>query len=252
MSVENLLDFCVRRFWSGQPLTANHALTYAIRQMDARLRRRQHIFEFCDHPHCLLRLALRRAGTDFAPPAGFSLRRGASVGELHLWNEHILPIPAAGPSFVWAKTIRRRMRESLALLAESARADPRLKDVEMFGAKTGLGGDKPRAPFERLMKSLDFDRVEELTRADWRERWVGLGENLHLWALLHAFNPMALADHRFFRLSFRQLWMSREALLEKYPPGSLALIARTALDESVVADHGPIDMSPAETENAFA
>jgi hypothetical protein len=252
MSAGKILGICARRFWSGQPFTANHALTYAILQMDARLRRRQHIFEFCNHPRCLLRLALRRVGDDFELPAGLSLPRGAGVGELHLWNEHIPPIPAEGPNFVWATTIRRQMRESLALLAESARDDFRLRDVAMFGAKTGLGGDKPRAHFERLMKSFGFERVEELTRADWRERLVGLGESLHQWALLHAFNPMALMDHRLIQLSFHQLWMSRETLLEKYPPGARGFATLLTVNECGVSDRRPVGVPPPTSETALA
>jgi hypothetical protein len=230
---------------------ADYSWLNLIRQMDVILRRRQNIFEFCSDPHCLLRIALCPA-TGEELPCGICLQNGDLIGELHLWNEHIPPLPAGGPSFAWAGLIRQRTSESFALLAESVRSDSRFKNVRLFRARTRLGGDQPRH-FERLMRSFGFERVEELTCSNWREQLTGLGECLHLWTLLCAFNPVALTNHRLIELPFRQLWMSRETLLAKYPVRSHFLAAAPLpFNENDVSDPNPIPVTPLPSENALA
>jgi hypothetical protein len=199
------------------PLAVNHALSSIARQVDVFLRRQQDIFEFCDDPRCLLRIALRPVKADFVLPNGFQVKRGRLIGELHLWNEHIPPIPSGGPDFAWGKLIRLQTFRSFALLAENVCLDSRFRGVQIFCARTRLGADKSPELFDRLMQSFGFELVEKLACANWREQLVALGECLHLWSLLRAFNPVALTNHRLIQLPFRRLWMSRETLLRKYP-----------------------------------
>lgn len=137
------------------------------------------------------------------------------------------------------------------MLAESARCDSRFKHVPVFLAKTRLGGSKPRH-FERLMKSFGFEQVEELTGGDWQERLAGLGECLHLWALLRAFNPIVLANHHLIQLSSRQLWMSREMLLAKYPARFRFAVVSQALAENEVPKLNSIAAAPPPSEHALA
>jgi hypothetical protein len=230
---------------------ADHFWLNLIRQMDVVLRRRQNIFEFCTDPRCLLRIALHPT-TGEKLSSGVRVQNGGLIGELHLWNEHIPPIPASGPNFAWARLIRWRTAESFALLAESVHSDSRFKNVLVFHARTRLGADQPRH-FERLMQSFGFERVEELTCSNWREQLTGLGECLHLWTLLCAFNPVALANHRLIELPFRQLWMSRETLLAKYPVRSHFLAAAPLpFNENDVSDPNPIPVTPLPSENALA
>ncbi len=194
---------------------ADHFWLHLVRRLDARLRQRQNIFEFSSDPHCLFRIALCPAAGERVPP-GLRIEDGDFIGELHLWNEHVPPLPDGGPNFLWARLIWRRARDSFALLAESVRSDRRFDRVRVFRAKTRLGGERLDR-FGRLVKSFGFEQVEELSCGTPRECLIALGESLHLWALLRAFNPTALATHRLIQLRFRQLWMSRETLLLRYP-----------------------------------
>lgn len=201
------------------PLVANQLFAHVVRQFDSFLRRQQNVFEFCSHSHCLLRLALRRAA-DIDLPCQFSSSRGALVGELHLWNEHIPPLSASDSRFAWVMQLRRQMQESFALLAASVRADPHLNEIELFYAKTQLGANKQRTHFERLVKSFGFEDIEELSYADadMLGQWMYLGDCIYLWILARAFSPVLPRHPRPIRLPFRRLWMSRETLLKKYPP----------------------------------
>jgi hypothetical protein len=220
MSAENFYNMMrsLQTSWPGLPdLTASQAVSSAIRQADVLLRRQQAIFEFCDDPHCLLRIALRPVKADCVLPKGFQVRRGKLIGELHLWNEHIPPIPVGGPNLAWGKLIRRQTFRSFSLLADNVCFDSRFRDVQIFCARTRLGADKPPELFDRLMHSFGFELVEQLACVGWREQLVALGECLHLWILLRAFNPVALTHHRLIQLPLRQLWMSRETLLRTYP-----------------------------------
>lgn len=205
------------------PWTADYLWLSVIREVDGFLRRRQHIIEFCHDPRCLLRIALHSVEPGDPVNGSWRLQPGERVGELHFWNEHIPPVPAGGPNLAWAKLIRQRMFGSFALLAESVRTDASFKNVQVFFAKTRLGADKPRAHFERLTKPFGFERIEELACRGWQQKLVGLGECVHFWALLRAFNPETLTHRRFFQLPARQLWISRKTLLEKYPPAGYSL-----------------------------
>lgn len=206
---------------SPEQLTASYLLLPLCRRVDTFLRQRQSIFEFCHNPLCLLRIALRPAELTSGLPEGLPVQPGGLVGELHLWNEHIPPIPADGPNLAWARLLRERMFKSFALLAASVRHEPRFQAVNVFTAKTRLGGDRSRTHFERLMKPFGFERIADRKCRGWREQLSGIGECLHLWGLLWVFNPVALTHHRLIQLSFRQLWMSRQTLLEKYPEDSI-------------------------------
>src|SRR5689334_15745375 len=77
-------------------------LAHSARRLDAYLRKKQGIFEFCDHPHCLLRVAVHRTGENLVLSDASRLHRGEMIAELHLWNEHIPRIPRAGPNLSWA------------------------------------------------------------------------------------------------------------------------------------------------------
>jgi hypothetical protein len=234
--------------WADLPaLTANRALVSVIQQVDVFLRHQQNIFEFCDDPDCLLRIALRPVRAGFFLSTGFQVQPGKLMGELHLWNEHIPPIPAGGPDFAWGKLIRRQTLRSFSLLAENVCFDSRFRDVQVFCARTRLGGNKSPELFDRLMQFFGFELVEERACAGWREQLTGLGECLLQWSLLRAFNPAALTNHRLIQLPFRQLWMSRETLLRKYPATLRFPDGPLAGNDCLVPGPGSLASEPALT-----
>lgn len=54
------------------------------------------------------------------PPIGINtIESGALVADLHLWNEHIPPMPKGGPDLVWARQVSTQVRRSLDELARN-------------------------------------------------------------------------------------------------------------------------------------
>jgi hypothetical protein len=219
--------FRIRARWMGRRIGASRfrpaavaaprgILDQAVRQIDARLRRQQHIFEFCRSSHCLLRVALTPARENLALPGGMAVRCGELTAELHLWNEHMPRIPDAGPNLSWAALAKSRMRESLELLAAWVQSDSQFARVRFFCADTLLGAGKSHPHVKRLATYFGFDLLDVPSPRGWRERLIALGEGVHLWAMVRAFNPGALAGRRLLRSQRHQFWMSREALLKKY------------------------------------
>jgi hypothetical protein len=197
--------------------SSGEMLAHAARRLDAHLRKKQGIFEFCDNPHCLLRVALHRAEVTMILGHGVHLLRGGLVAELHLWNEHIPRIPGAGPNFSWAVLAQRRMRQSLGFLADHVRSDPRFGEVRIFHAHALFGSGKSQARMQRFAKLHGFELTHAQVPASWLGRLRNLGECLHQWAMIRAFNPGALTGRQLINVTHHQLWISREALLAKFP-----------------------------------
>lgn len=191
-------------------------LNFAVHRLDAFLRRQQNIFEFCDAPHCLLRVAVHPVEAGVILPSGYELRRGEFRGDLHLWNEHVPGLLATGADLLWAVLTRRRMRQSLALLAAAVQNDPRLDAAKVFCAETRLGAGKPRVQMERIAKFYGFELTDAPQPGNLQEHLSDLGERIHLCAMVRAFNPGALTMGHLIRTQRHQLWMSREVLLSKY------------------------------------
>ena len=92
-------------------------LHWLIRSIEWLLRRIEGIKEFADSPNALFRLSIGKANRLVRLSDGSTLQPGDTVGELHLWSEHLLLARARKPNLLWAVTIRRRTRESLCQLA---------------------------------------------------------------------------------------------------------------------------------------
>jgi hypothetical protein len=192
-------------------------LTHAGRKLDTHLRKKQRIFEFCDHPHCLLRIALHRTQEDLVLTDAIRLGPGELVAELHLWNEHIPRILAAGPNLSWAVLTQRRMRESMALLANHVRSDSRLGQVRVFHARGLFGSGKSQASMKQFAKQFGFEQARTPLPGSLLGRLRNYGECLHHWAMIRAFNPGALAGRRLTDVACHQLWITRVALLTRFP-----------------------------------
>jgi hypothetical protein len=188
----------------------------AWRGLDAHLRRRQRIIEFTDHPRCLLRIALHQAERSCRLSSGFSITKGALIGDLHLWNEHIPRIPCGGPDLAWAMAARRQMRESLIMLAKMAPVVRPLSQMAALRAETRLGAMKTPAQLRRLAGLFGFEIVFRPAPCCLKERLVDLAEHLHFWAMMRAFNPEALRGRHYFKSKCHELWMPREALIRRY------------------------------------
>jgi len=224
-------------------------LKEAVKGLDCLLRRCLDIREFSRDPDCILRLGVVRAGRDLALSDGTRIARGEPVGDLHLWNERVPPMPPEGPTLSWAVTFQKRMKRSLELLA--AHVEGQAMHVEGQAAHTeGHGGDDragekpgPGARYRdlkafravgsfmsrresdsgsgpgavvALARRLGFEVVEPDRPAGWWRRFAEFWENLFNLALVWAYNPPSLRSRGLRGLGRVQLWISRDALIERY------------------------------------
>ncbi|MFQ5812880.1 MAG: hypothetical protein ACE5I2_06790 [Anaerolineae bacterium] len=184
-----------------------------ISRFDVLLRRVYHVREFTLDESCILRIALARSPGEITLSDGTRIGKGEVVGELHLWNEHIPPMDEEGPSLEWALKSRRLLRASLKKLATYLEDEPQFESVRAFRGETAFPkeGLEGRALFERL----GFD----LVRKDRRGRLKRFGEfweNFYTWGLIWTFNPGSLRRKKLFRMERAQVWISRQAFLERY------------------------------------
>jgi len=187
-------------------------LKAAIRALDRLLRATLGVFEFCDAPHCLLRLRVARAPHPLTLP-GEVVPEGALILELHLWNEHIPPMPPTGPDLAWAVQIQRQLIGSMRAVAALMVSDPRLAEVQAVGGVTVLLWPGRDIGGEKLFQHLGFTiSPYHSPLGRFGEFW----ENLYSWWIMWAFNPATLQGRQLLRLQRVEVWMSTAALLERY------------------------------------
>jgi hypothetical protein len=185
-------------------------------RLDERLSCRLGVRSFSADPQCLFRAALARAPHALHLPSGILPAQDSQIIELHLWNEHIPPLPASGPNLVWGRELYARLDRSMSLLADAVRNDPHYRGVVACRARTNFAG--PGCPTEsitRLIERCGFHDVDEGSPT------IGMRihdacENLLIAALVWAHNPHALCRRKFRRVR-RPVWISREYLLTRYP-----------------------------------
>jgi hypothetical protein len=184
----------------------------AIRGFDRFLRWALGVFEFCAWPDCLLRV--RR--TTLARPvtvAGQTFPTGAPVAELHLWNEHLPPLPSEGPTLAWAVQTQRRLKQSFRALARQMPHDPRLAGATLVTGITVLPLAGAHAGGTKLFEQLGFTILPYHTPLG---RFGEFWENLYTWGIMWAFNEPTLAGRELLRLRRSAIWMTTDELLRRY------------------------------------
>lgn len=183
-----------------------------IRSFDRFLRWAYGVFEFCATPDCLLRV--RR--TTFIRPiavAGQTFGACAPAVELHLWNEHLPPLPPEGATLSWAVQTQRCLKQSFRALARQISHDPRLADAQLIGGVTVLPLAGAHAGGVKLFEQLGF------TICPYRSpvgRFGEFWENLYTWGVMWAFNKPTLAGRGLLRLRRSEIWMTTDELLHRY------------------------------------
>jgi hypothetical protein len=183
-----------------------------IGHADVILRRYYGVREFTDDTHCMLRIALGEARNAVQLADGTYIRAGETVGVLHFWNEHLPRFPPIGPDLHWAKRIEDRARRSLEILADHVAHDPEWAAIQAFRGNIALSGGRPRLrQMRRLADRYGFEVKDDPAIGAVR----ALGEDMVIWALTRAFNPVATRRQTFFRHR-REVWISRRQLLARY------------------------------------
>ena len=199
----------------AHPLAANpikEAMKGAVRSFDRLLRWLLGVFEFCSEPYCLLRARRTTTPHPVVLPTGV-VPAGAPMVELHLWNEHIPPLPPEGPTVAWAIQVRRRLVRSFQALARQMPQDPRLAGAQILGGVTVLPLASAHGSGVRLFEQLGF--VIQPYRPP-LGRFGEFWQNLYLWAIMWAFNEPTLAQRSLLRLRRCEVWMTSDELLRRY------------------------------------
>jgi len=191
-------------------------LSNAVRRLDLRLRHRQGIIEFTSDPACILRLSAHHAEGDFTLRDRV-VRRGERLGEIHLWNEHILPMTRGGANIMWGAAMRRRLRRSLECLADFVERDEAFADVEMFRGEVAFGPGKDLDRTRCFASGFGFEITVRPENGGLGSRLAATGQTIFLWAMMHTFNRGSLRSlKRLTHPTWLQLWMSRDTLLTRY------------------------------------
>jgi hypothetical protein len=194
-----------------------------IRRLDDWLRQIHGVFEFSEAPDCVLRLQLTRAPHPMHLGSNV-IRTGEPVLELHLWNEHIPPIPAAGPDLEWANRTGRMFIHSLRAAAREMTRNPSLKEVVAVGAISAILSLHEHTGGARMMQRLGFVMVP------YHSRWGRFGEfweNLYAWWLMWTFNAVSLRSRQFSHLRRTEMWMPAAEFINRYEEGRTAGAALT-------------------------
>jgi len=184
-----------------------------VRAFDAFLRRREGIFEFEARPEeQLFRLQVSRLQRDVKRP-DFELPAGAKILSIHLWNEHVPPIPVEGAELAWGLRVQRMLVASFRAIARQMQSDPRLAGVTAVHAVTAIFGAHDGSGGEKLMRRMGFF-IYPCRRPLGRcgELW----ENAYSWLLMYVFNPVSVRRRQLWRLERSEMWMLAEEFLRRY------------------------------------
>lgn len=187
--------------------------------LDLLLQRQGHVQEFTQDEECILRIALTACKQDVALSDGTNVRAGDRICELHLWNEHIPPMPLDGPDLRWGLRFYRLAVKSFRSLAAYLAADEQQDIVALGGQMAFLEKENPPV-LASLAAQLGFDVLNLTAQAGRWGRFTHFWENILSWALMWTFNPASLRGKRFLRLQRYRLWMSRRTLLQRYGPST--------------------------------
>jgi hypothetical protein len=186
-----------------------------IRRFDALLSQALGVLEFCEDGDCVLRLQIARSRRTLCL-TGQEVRVGEPVLALHLWNEHVPPLPQAGPDLAWAAQMRRVFIQSLRAVAAQMRRDPRLAGVRAVGGTTTLLPPDSHSGGRHLMQRLGFTIFPyQSPLGRFGEFW----ENTYAWWLMWTYNVASLRHRQLLHLRRAEFWMTADEFLNRYGPG---------------------------------
>ena len=198
-------------------------LAKALFTLDERLRRRQAVFEYTQHPSCIFRLQITRAQRPRLLRDGACVQAGDRVARLHFWNEHVPPVPSGGATIAWARRMQRAIAEALRELARFIADRPDLADIGLICADVPNGVAAQREKLARIMGYYGFDAIIEPEHLSIVERLQRLGENILISLVVLAQNAAALRADTLNRARL-PIYLSRRALLARFgasaPTGS--------------------------------
>ncbi|HKF73748.1 MAG TPA: hypothetical protein VKB68_18480 [Stellaceae bacterium] len=208
------------------PPLSTRMLRQIIRGIDACVRRGIGIVEFERGADALLRIGVGRAERAIRLSDGTQLGPGDLALDLHLWNEHLPPLPAGGATLRWAVAARRQLSRSLRRLAEHVEAAPDLQGVKALRIKPAFAGRNLARNLNWIVARHGFESApgrRASTRVINPHRWL---DSLWVWLLTWTFNPRSLRGRRFWRTR-QEFWISRARFMALYGTPRETALERT-------------------------
>jgi len=183
--------------------------------LDARLRRRQAVFEYTRNPACIFRLDISRAPRELILRDGTRIRPGDRVARLHFWNEQIPPMAEDGATIAWARRMQRAIALSLRDLARYLAGRPDLADIAVICGHVPSATKSQSGQLTRIMAYYGFESIAESEPLPLGERLHRLGENILISLIVLAHNAGALRRDTLTRVRV-PIYLSRRVLESEF------------------------------------
>jgi hypothetical protein len=184
----------------------------AIRLLDRFLSHLYHVRRFSSDPNCVIRISVSKAPHPIALP-GLELPAGDPIIIIHLDNEHLPPLPEAGPDLAWALRGRRLWMKSMSELCAVIRADPELSRIRVIGTPDTALGALPGTGAQRFLERLGFVVMPHHNPLG---RFGKFWENVHSYWLMAAYNRPTLRGRSLTTMEQIELWMTTEEFLRRF------------------------------------
>ena len=205
-------DSAERRMWSRHSHPWLAELLFAL---DARLRRRQAVFEYSRDPRCVFRLDIGRSPRALALRDGTRVHPGQRIARLHFWNEQVPPLPASGATIAWARRMQQAIAISLVELARFLASRSDLRDIAAVCGDVPSGTRAQSQQLARIMARYGFETVAEPEPLPIAERVHRFGENILISLIVFTSNAAALRGDTLERVRV-PIYLSRHVLEEKF------------------------------------
>jgi hypothetical protein len=209
----------VERVFATARGSADHPwLQKSVSNLDAWLRRQQGVFEYVWARDCIFRVAINHLDRDLDLSDGVHLRSGDRVVNLHLWNEQVPPVPAAGATIAWARQMNRGLAVSLHHLAEYLAARPALDDIKAIRANMGFGTSQQGQQLARISGRYGFEPAPKSGSVSRGAAIHRFGENVLISLMVLARSTAALRRDSLWR-DRTEVFLSRQTLDERFKSG---------------------------------
>jgi hypothetical protein len=205
-------DSAEQRMWSRH---SHPWLAEVVFALDARLRRRQAVFEYSRDPRCVFRLDINRSPRALVLRDGTRVHPGQRIARLHFWNEQVPPLPKNGATIAWACQIQQAITTSLAELARFLASRPELSDIAVVCADVPSGTRAQSEQLARIMGRYGFETIAEPGPLPFAERMHRFGENILISLIILASNAAALRGDTLKRVRV-PIYLSRHVLGKKF------------------------------------
>jgi hypothetical protein len=200
-------------------------LAEAVFALDKWLQRRQGVVEYSAHPQCLFRVQIARSRRQLVLRDGTWLNRGQRIACLHLWNEHIPPVPESGTTIRWARQMQHGLATSLRELAAYLASQPDLGDVPVICADAPTATRSQAQQLANVMAHFGFETIVEDEPVPLGERLHRFGENILISLIVLAQNSVALRADTLRRVRV-PIYLSRRGLAQRFGSANTAAAAR--------------------------